>query len=728
MFDTEFLAVQIALAVLLGLNLLVALLLWSEYADNRSRFLKFMFLSQASVLAWHGVSAGLVYLGELPVLQSLSLVCFFLLAYFMLLAVTEKLHSNDRRLYQIAAAVVVLEFGLGLISLDVLNAVWFVNILLMFSLPVVTVMYFKQVAARPITIMQTVIAVMFLASSVFFNTDNPDLGGLCYMLVGLFQPILSVLFMISSIRLSRRQVALRERDYRVFFESINEVFFRIDLNGRVEEISPSVSQFGISPESITGRKLQNYLVDSADFFKLLNSMLSGRKPITYRGSFRAGDSQLDCEVICSKIEDAETGRSYFAGAISNTQERNLLERQFIEAQRHESLGVLAGGMAHDFNNLLQGIIGYTELMQEARDLDQETRNRGFNAILKAAMAAGELCKQLLQYTGKGLRSRDTFSLTDEINEVLEIMRPSCPDAVSISAYLPDHSAWIQGDRSQVGQIVLNLVRNALDAVGDSGEISLHVTTNFLNEKDLAEANLPRSLVPGNYHELAISDNGPGINEQVLNRIFDPFFSTKEKGHGLGLSAVKGILKIHQGAITVRTEPGDGTVFRVFLPAQLNHVEADAANKPHQSVPGMPVLLVEDDVTVQEVAGQMLERAGYQVLTANDGVDALRVLGLAREPVRLVVTDVKMPNMDGIELAYKLRQQIPDIPLVLMSGYADVSEAMERAQSLTFQFVAKPFRGDELVCAVEKAVEHLRLRDSQGDLPFSADDEGHRHTA
>jgi len=191
------------------------------------------------------------------------------------------------------------------------------------------------------------------------------------------------------------------------------------------------------------------------------------------------------------------------------------------------------------------------------------------------------------------------------------------------------------------------------------------------------------MTPGNYYVLEVKDSGQGIDQANRERIFEPFFTTKKKGHGLGLSAVTGILKIHNGGITVQSKTGNGTVFKVYLPVPGHKILKNDDTEFIQPVRKLHILLAEDDEVVKEVASRMLEQAGYEVLQASDGIEALRVFGLSVEPIDVVVTDVIMPHMDGIDLAYKLKEQMPQLPIVLISGYADVSDALDRAHALTF---------------------------------------------
>lgn len=372
----------------------------------------------------------------------------------MLATVAWKYIPDQKSFYRLAGIGGLLHLISGFASLSVFNAFWTLDILLLAVIPFVAAMKFRQEGHRVITLFQSLILLLFVGCAASFNLDYPDLGVLFYVMVALFQPILGVIFIISSIRLSRRVIMERERDFSAFFDSINEVFFRAEPQGIIREVSPSISQFGYKAKQIQGRNLASFLPGSEEFIRKLNPISGGKKPIEYKGAFLSPKGPVDCEIVCSFVRDPEKDSFYVAGSIRNTQERNLLEHQFIEAQRHESLGMLAGGMAHDFNNLLQGIIGYTEILQESHDLDEQTKNKGLNAIMKAATTAGGLCKQLLQYTGKGIRPNDTFDVSGKISEVLDILAPSCPTDVHLNAHLPEQAAIIQGIRTRLDRCFL----------------------------------------------------------------------------------------------------------------------------------------------------------------------------------------------------------------------------------------------------------------------------------
>lgn len=699
----------VSLAIIIGLNLLVCILLWSEYAGHRIRFLKYVSLAQTFILAWHVLSALLVFYPQPAFLQTLSLATFFLVSGYFLVASAYRQLPAEKRVHGTLAALAGIVALAGLVSAALRDALWIGNAIALLAVPVVTLLYFRQVSWRLITFFQFLVFAMFMASAVFFRLEYALAGGFFYLLLGLFQPILSIIFLVSSIRIDRRAIENRERDYRIFFETVNEVFFRLSPEGVIQEVSPSIRQFGYAPETITGRNLGDFLVDADAFLAKLNPLVPGLRQIDYKGGFLSPEGRIDCDIICSKINDHDHHRHYIAGAIRNTQERNQLEHQFIEAQRQENLGLLAGNMAHDFNNLLQGIMGHAEMLLEIPDIDDTTKSKGLNAILNSAAVAGDLCKQLMQYTGKGVRSRDTFNLAATVAETVDMLRPYCPDGVSLQLELPGDTVPMEGDRNQISQVVINLVRNALESVGDAGTIHVSLDRAYIDKSQLAKAGLPFSLNAGSYHILEVKDDGAGIARNIQGRIFDPFFSTRKQGRGLGLSAVAGILKMHQGGIYLQSEENRGACFKVFLPALATMDQVTGTGQEKRPSQDIFILLVEDDAQVRDIASGKLQRAGYNVLQAEDGIEALKVFGMSRNPIDLVVTDIKMPNMDGIELAQKLTAQLPELPIVLISGYADVTDAMHRAQSLTFQFVSKPFRGNELLAAVEKASEQISLR-------------------
>ena len=393
------------------------------------------------------------------------------------------------------------------------------------------------------------------------------------------------------------------------------------------------------------------------------------------------------------------------------------ERRAAAAVRHaqklESIGVLAGGIAHDFNNLLTGIMGNATLV--ARMLSPASASRAapmLDDVVRAAQRAADLTSQLLAYAGKGrffVRQVDLGTLTGDIASLL---RSSIPRKVELRLTIDPLASPIDADASQVQQLVMNLVLNGAEAIGDeTGTVSVDVRDRVIDAAEAVSHFGAFGLVPGRYVILEVVDSGCGMDQATQARIYDPFFTTKFTGRGLGLAAALGIVRGHHGAITVRSAPGQGTTFVVAFPAA--EVVAPAAPPPQEAVPDAGgeglILVVDDEDVVRRTARLTLDEYGYDVLTAADGAEAVDVFRRYGSRIRLVVLDMTMPVMGGEETIGHLRAIDPGIPVLAMSGYGE-AEAMRRFDRTPADgFLQKPFAAPALAAAVRTMLGASRAR-------------------
>ena len=380
-------------------------------------------------------------------------------------------------------------------------------------------------------------------------------------------------------------------------------------------------------------------------------------------------------------------------------ERHRLEERFQQAQKLESLGVLAGGIAHDFNNLLVAMLGHARLADEDLPEDSPIR-RNLQSVIKAARQAGELCGQMLAYAGKVPIVTDTLELEEIVKEMGELLRASIPSSTFIRYAFDKEVPSLSGDASQIRQVALNLLTNASEAIGDGGgEIVLMVQTLECSAEILSEMDFSEELEPGPYVALRVSDTGIGMDEATRKKIFEPFYSTKFAGRGLGLAAVVGIVRAHGGGIQIETEPGRGTSISVLFPPSapvgLEEPRPEEEHREEWQAQGR-VLLVEDEESARELARIVLERADIEVVEAVDGIEALTIFGAEPEAYSCVLLDLTMPNLDGVETYSRLRAIRPDIQVVLCSGFPEQA-AMSRFADLGLAgFLKKPYDPDELL--------------------------------
>lgn len=378
--------------------------------------------------------------------------------------------------------------------------------------------------------------------------------------------------------------------------------------------------------------------------------------------------------------------------------RRELEARLMHAQKLESLGVLAGGIAHDFNNLLTSVLGNAGLA--ARRIPPESPAHPLlEEIERAARRAAELTQQMLAYSGRGAFITQAFRLDHVVDEMTSLLTSVVSRKAELDLHL--HPATIEGDAVQIRQIVMNLITNASDALGgECGRIGIRTGIRRVGPGEIRSPFLPEEPAPGDYAFVSVEDTGCGMTPETLVRIFDPFFTTKFTGRGLGLAAVLGIVKGHGGTILVETHPGRGTRFEVLLPACASPAE-QIGREPEGALPAHrgTVLVAEDEHVVRTFIRETLVDAGYRVIEATDGREALEVYARRGGEVSLVLLDLTMPRMDGVEVLNELRRLETDVPVLMMSGYSE-SEVLGRSlRENANGFLQKPFSPAELLSRV-----------------------------
>ena len=391
--------------------------------------------------------------------------------------------------------------------------------------------------------------------------------------------------------------------------------------------------------------------------------------------------------------------SHAAVAMENArwiEARHREEEALRHTQKLESLGLMAGGLAHDFNNLLSAILGNLDLaMLEAPSGSSLEKN--LQNIDRAVMRAADLTRQMLAYAGKGRFQIKRLDLNAAVMEIAKLLEASLPKKIRMEFQLNGELPELEGDPAQIGQVILNLVTNASDAIGDrEGRIRLATGFQMLDGSDLQKLFPGRELIPGPYLALEVTDDGSGISPEILDRIFDPFFTTKVKGRGLGLSAMLGILLGHGGGIKIYSELGRGSTFRVFLPACPG--SAAVTEAPDTALPWTGygrILVVDDDDAVRASSQALLEALGFETVQARDGVEALAVFESRRKEIDIVFMDLSMPRMDGMEALHAIRALDPKARVVLCSGFDLGADRRPPGTESPDAFIQKPFRSEDL---------------------------------
>jgi PAS domain S-box-containing protein len=386
-------------------------------------------------------------------------------------------------------------------------------------------------------------------------------------------------------------------------------------------------------------------------------------------------------------------------------ERKRVEQALLQSQKLESMGLLAGGIAHDFNNLLGAILGNVGLVE--MDLPPSSPALQHLKNLEAlVMKATYLTRQMLAYSGRGkvvVRSLNLNTLVEEITHLLRISISkkatirfdTCPDLPSI-----------EGDASQIQQVVMNLVINASDALGDrSGTISLRTGIEHLGSDQVSGLEMDQELAAGIYVFLEVSDDGVGMSAETRSRIFDPFFTTKFTGRGLGLAAVHGIVRSHGGSIRVYSELGRGTTFKILFPGTSLPTGAVAPAEAYPEYRGRGIILVVDDeASIRTVAEAVLTRSGFEILHAQDGQEALDCLAERGNEIRLVIMDLTMPRLDGEEAYREMRRRGYEVPVILSSGFSEMDAVNRFLGKGLAGFLHKPYRNSSLLRMVAEALD------------------------
>lgn len=399
------------------------------------------------------------------------------------------------------------------------------------------------------------------------------------------------------------------------------------------------------------------------------------------------------------------------GLAVDVTERNALEMQMRQAQKMEAVGQLAGGIAHDFNNLLTVITGYSDLTLLRLDPSHPLRNN-IDEVNKACDRAAGLTRHLLAFSRKQVLKPEVLNLNNTVSEMSRMLLPLIGENVDLVIELSPDLWQVKADSGQIEQIIANLAVNAKDAMPLGGKLSIRTCNIFLDDEIVRRY---ESVQSGPHVLLTMSDTGDGMNPETVSRVFEPFFTTKEvgKGSGLGLSTVYGIVKQSGGYISIDSEVGRGTTFKIYLPRVDEEVAAtEVSPRPSALLPGREtVLVVEDDNQVRSVAAMVLEVSGYDVLTAANGGEALLLCEQFKSKIDLLLTDMIMPGMGGQELSKRLLRLRPGTRVVYMSGYSENANIHHGVIEEGSDFIEKPFSPEVLTRRIREVLDTPRNRDN-----------------
>lgn len=506
------------------------------------------------------------------------------------------------------------------------------------------------------------------------------------------------------------QEALRQSEERLqaILDNSATLVYLKDPRGRYLLVNRKVENvFGMSRAQILGRTGAELFpeplaqtLESRD-----RNVLESGEPVEFEESIPFREGVRTFLTVKFPVRDTGGGIYGVCGIAADITERKRFDQQIQQGQKLESLGLLAGGVAHDFNNLLTGIIGNASVALEIAARDNPVRPM-LDDIVRAGERAAHLTRQMLAYAGKGKFIVEHLDLTPMVAELAHLLRISIPKKVDLQLRLAPDLPAIEADTAQIQQLIMNLVINGAEAIGENtGTVSITTGYQFFTSEDFRSHFLGDTLAPGLYVKLEVTDTGTGMDRATMARIFDPFFTTKFAGRGLGLAATLGVIRSHKGTVKVYSEVGKGSTFLVLLPAvRAGASEAEIVTAPSETVQGAGTVLVADDEEVIRcTARAMLERHGYKVLLAEHGEQAVALFRASSELVSLVILDLTMPVMGGEEAFEQIRTLRPDVPVLLSSGYSELEATRRFAGKDVAGFVQKPYTSARLLDKVRTAM-------------------------
>ncbi|WP_029632111.1 ATP-binding response regulator [Zavarzinella formosa] len=504
-----------------------------------------------------------------------------------------------------------------------------------------------------------------------------------------------------------RKLRESELRYKTTVNSISEGIIAVDSQGIVTLLNPVAEQMtGWNSADARGQPLRKIFDIHEEDGEAMpdpvrETLRTGRPAPVADGTILRRKDGLEFpidDLVAPILDDGKQKSSGAVVAFRDISERLRSEAQLRHVQKLESLGVMSSGIAHDFNNLLTPVMGFAgllrmELVNNPRALQMVEQ------IENAAKRASDLTKQLLSYTGRATMTIRSVNLTRLVTEMMVLLNVSISRKSVMKLELEDPLPLTEGDEAQLQQVAMNLIMNASEALpGGTGTIRVKTGLKYLLSPDIAHAFGKSKMPAGEYVFLEVADDGVGMNAETLAKIFDPFFTTKFTGRGLGLSAVLGIVQGHRGVLFVDSEPGKGTTFRVCFPRSHRQPVAAAplsVNLPPSAAHGQ-ILIVDDERSIQHVLKNILERAGYQTLTADDGRQALERFGDRLGGIDAVMVDLLMPLLDGMETSRELRKRRPDLKIILMSGFAPEELSARLGDLIVSAILQKPFRGENVL--------------------------------
>jgi PAS domain S-box-containing protein len=521
------------------------------------------------------------------------------------------------------------------------------------------------------------------------------------MRFGLIECVVGMGVDITAQKLAEEELTRSEVRYRQLADVTFEGIVFHDEGVLLHANNQFFQMFGYDPDELVGTPIVER-IHNPESLETVKKLIAERSTESYEAmGLKKDGSTFPMEVRAREWE--VDGKLIRAVAIRDASERKSLERQLLQAQKMEAVGTLAGGIAHDFNNLLQAVLGYTEILIRRR-LPDSPDVADLQKIYAAGKRGAELVRNLLTFSRSVEPKLRVVDLDQEVMEIQRLLFHAIPKTIKIVVRSRDYLSKIMADPSQVGQILMNLAVNARDAMPDGGTLKIQTENIVLDE---AFCTSHPDVNPGQYVLLTVSDTGHGMDKQIVERIFDPFFSTKEvgKGTGLGLATVYGIVRQHKGYITCYSESGQGTVFRIYFPAiegeQRAQFPIDDSEPPRGTE---TILLVDDEETLRDLGKDILTSFGYQVIEAADGKAALKIWRDQGENISLVMLDLNMPEMDGEQCLSEMLKLNPRVRVLVVTGFLEPVTKGGAVERNAAGVVSKPYDVRRLLLQIREILD------------------------
>ncbi len=509
--------------------------------------------------------------------------------------------------------------------------------------------------------------------------------------------------------LAHKKIIESKERFRNLSDNSPDIIYRLDINQRLKYINPACEDvFGHNWNELLDKNLKDFIREEehAVFDHLFQRIIDDKLTIRDENFIMLNKEGVPKYITFTGAPDldAEGKVIGIVGTLKDISKLRSMEAQLLQASKMEAIGTLTSGIAHDFNNIIQAIMGYNQIMISTRS-GNETDMHYLKRVDELIQRSRELVKQLMLFSGKVEPLSASININDEIRNMQTLLAKSIPQMIEIKTNFDEKIFPVYADSTQIGQIIMNLVINARDAMGDNGTINISTKNLTLRENTTISG---LKIPAGNYIEFSVADTGCGMEKDVVQRIFEPFFTTKDvgKGTGLGLAVVHGIVKNHNGFIYCESESDKGTTFKIVLPASTSVKPLQKIEKHVQQTPygTETILFVDDEHNLLEIGKETLSSCGYEVVTAESGEQAMEIYNAQKDKISLIIMDINMPGKGGKRSLFDLLMINNNAKVLMTSGYSTPEQTEDLIKAGAAGFINKPYNTDELLVRIREIID------------------------